>query len=82
MLFGEVQSSYRIGFNDGTRLDHEPTLGRRDFLPKNRLTWGEMHVAPQFCGNGHLPAFCNGRFHMTLISCNQLTHNGQLAISY
>ena len=82
VLLGEIQSSHRIGFNDHPRLDQDPTLRRGDFLPKNRLTWGQMHVAPQFCGNGHLPAFCNGRFHMTLISCNQLTHNCQLVISY
>ena len=69
VFLGEIQSSHRIGFNDYPRLDQDPTLRRGDFLPKNGLTWGEMHVAPQFCGYGHLPAFCNGRFHMIIVSC-------------
>ena len=55
MLLGEIQGSHRIGLYDRPRLDEEPTLGCRNLLPKNPLTRGEMHVAPQLGRNGLCP---------------------------
>jgi hypothetical protein len=58
---GKTDCTNRIGLGNFARLDYESALGRGKLLPKDRLNWGELHLAVQFGGNGHLPAFGNGR---------------------
>jgi hypothetical protein len=70
MFFREAQSCKRIGFNGHARFDDETAFRFGYSLPNHGLTRAEVHVATEFSGNGHLPAFGNSGFHMTTISCN------------
>jgi hypothetical protein len=60
--FGEDLLLCRGGFsNAGVVRTGRPCAWQNRWHQQDRLNWGELHLAVQFGGNGHLPAFGNGR---------------------